>query len=190
MLIKAVFGLGNPGDRYKNTRHNIGTKAVIEYVQQFQPKARFKEDGFSLSCNLGDHLCVLPQTYMNLSGVAVADIVKHYQLELENCFIVYDDAAIPFGHLRIRQNGSAGGQNGMKSVIEHLQSQQIARLRIGVGHPDFTGDLADFVLNPFDQEEQNQLPKFLNITSKCIASFINKDLNTAMNRFNGAAISD
>jgi PTH1 family peptidyl-tRNA hydrolase len=190
MLKKAVFGLGNPGDRYTNTRHNIGANAVIEYVQQFHPKARFKEDGFSLVCDLGDLLCVLPQTYMNLSGVAVADIVQHYQLELENCLIVYDDVAIQFGHLRIRQGGSAGGQNGMKSVIEHLHSQDVARLRVGVGQTEFHGDLAKFVLNPFDDEEKKQLPPFLSSAAKCIASFIKDDLNTAMNRFNGAAISD
>jgi len=191
-LKKAVFGLGNPQDRYAHTRHNIGASAVSEFVRRHHPKSAFKEEGFSLVCAADHHLLVLPQTYMNLSGVAVGDIASHYHLAPENCLIVYDDVAIPFGHLRIRRSGRAGGQNGMRSVIEHLQSQDIPRLRIGIGptEPGNQGDLSEYVLTRFDAEEQARLPALLKQATACISCFLEHGVESAMNRFNGEAISD
>ncbi len=185
MSKKAVFGLGNPGDRYKPTRHNIGAEAVLTYIGQTKQRIRPKEDGFSLAYEFKNHLCFLPQTYMNLSGVAVADAVEYHQLSLKDCLIVYDDVDIPLGQLRLRESGGPGGQNGMKSIIGQLGSRNFPRLRIGIGQENFGGDLGEFVLDRFDREEQELLTKVLYKAADAIACFLNENLQTSMNRFNG-----
>lgn len=188
MDFKAVFGLGNPGDRYLHTRHNVGAAAVLAYLEYSEFKSSPREDGFSLVYSLENQLCVLPQTYMNLSGVAVADIVNAHRLNLENCLMAYDDVSLPFGQLRLRPSGSSGGQNGMASVIEHLHSEEIPRLRIGIGNPIAPGKLVDYVLAPFSDAEREQLPNVLKQAAAAIECFMNAGLLSAMNRFNGPAI--
>lgn len=188
MDFKAVFGLGNPGDRYLHTRHNVGAEAVLAYLKHIEFKSSPQEEGFSLVYSVGNQLCVLPQTYMNLSGVAVADVVNAHRLNFENCLIAYDDVSLPFGHLRLRPGGSSGGQNGMASVIEHLHSEEISRLRIGIGNPIPPGKLVDYVLSPFSNAEREQLPNVLQQAASAIECFMKTDLLTAMNRFNGPAI--
>jgi len=188
MRPKAVFGLGNPGDRYAHTRHNVGAAAVLTYVAQSAKDPTFEQDGFSRVYAFKRHLCVLPRTYMNLSGVAVGDAVERLDLDVERCLVVYDDVSIPFGHLRLRRGGSAGGHNGMQSVLDHLGSQDVPRLRVGVGGGVPAGALKDYVLASFTQAEQQQLPKLLQAAAKAIELFLEFDLQTAMNRCNGPAL--
>ena len=185
MAMKAVFGLGNPGARYANTRHNIGAEAVLTYIGQTKQKIQPQEDGFSIVYPFKNHLCVLPQTYMNLSGVAVADMVEHHQLDLKNCLIAYDDVDIPLGQLRIREAGGPGGQNGMKSIIGQLGTREFPRLRIGIGQDGLSGDLGDYVLGKFEPDEQELLTKVLYKAADAIKCFLEEDLQTMMNRFNG-----
>jgi len=182
---KAVFGLGNPGDRYKHTRHNIGAEALLTYIGQTKKKIQPEEDGFSMVYAFKNHLCLLPQTYMNLSGVAVADAVEYHQLDLDDCLIVYDDVDIPLGQLRIRESGGPGGQNGMKSIIGQLGTRDFPRMRIGIGQAEFEGELGDFVLDPFERDEQALLTKVLYRAAEAIKCFLDENLQTSMNRFNG-----
>jgi len=188
MGLRAVFGLGNPGDRYANTRHNVGAAAVLTYVAQSPEDPTFEQDGFSRVYAFEHHVCVLPQTYMNLSGVAVSDVVKRHSLDVDRCLVVYDDVSIPFGHLRLRRSGSAGGQNGMQSVLDHLGCHDVPRLRVGIGGDVPAGALKDYVLSPFTRAEQKHLPKLLQAAAKAIELFLEVDLQTAMNRCNGPAL--
>jgi len=188
MFDKAIFGLGNPEDRYQHTRHNVGEQAVRAYLRDTARGGRFKEDGFSLVYRLKPYLIVLPQTYMNLSGVAVKDILDAYSLPPENCLIVYDDVSLPFGQLRLRERGGAGGQKGMASIIEQLQTQAIPRLRIGIDDGVAKSDLSRFVLQEFTTQQREQLALIFKRTTKAICTFFEKDIHVAMNLYNGPAL--
>lgn len=188
MFNKAIFGLGNPEDRYRHTRHNVGVQAVETYVQTKSKNPHPEEDGFSLVYRLEPHLLVLPQTYMNLSGVAVKDILDSYQLSPADCLIVYDDANLPFGHLRLRERGGPGGQKGMASVIEQLQTQAIPRLRIGINDGKPRSDLSAFVLADFTAQEREKLPLILTRAAQAIQAFLEQNILQAMSLYNGPAL--
>lgn len=185
---KAAFGLGNPPDRYARTRHNIGAEAVLAFLDRVHWRGQPQAVGLAQVYPLNGHLAALPQTFMNLSGIAVKDVVAHFGLALARCLIVYDDVSLPFGHLRLREAGGAGGHNGMASVLEHLGSREVPRLRIGIGDHPPPGGLADFVLGPFTPEERAHLPAVLGRAAQAIECFLAHDLETAMNRFNGPAL--
>jgi peptidyl-tRNA hydrolase, PTH1 family len=136
--MKLVVGLGNVGAQYANTRHNVGFMVVDALATKqgvsFRSEPRFFADVCKITVNGHAVLLVKPTTYMNLSGKAVASLVQFYKLDLADCLIVVDDVAIPLGTLRVRAKGSSGGQNGLKSIAEHLgQKSEIARLRLGIG---------------------------------------------------------
>jgi len=188
MFKKAIFGLGNPGDRYNHTRHNIGVQAVQAYVRTTPKRVNPEADGFSLVYRLEPYLLIIPQTYMNLSGVAVKDILDTYALLPENCLIVYDDVSLPFGHLRLRESGGAGGQKGMASVIEQLQTKAIPRLRIGIDDGAVKTNLSEFVLEDFSAKEGEKLPLILGRTSQAICAFLEENMHHAMNLYNGSAL--
>lgn len=187
MCGKAVFGLGNPGDRYTHTRHNVGARAVLALVKRLKPISNAFEDGFCQAYRHNHHLLLLPQTYMNLSGMAVQEAVAHHALRVENCLIVYDDMDLPFGQLRLREAGSAGGQRGMRSVIEQLGTQRVPRMRIGIGRPQQEKPEA-FVLDCFDADERAHLPDVLARAADAIACFLDEGLAVAMTRHNGSAL--
>lgn len=186
--MKAVFGLGNPGDRYALTRHNVGARAVMAYVQSHRPLPAPQEEGFSIAYRWPDRLCILPQTYMNRSGIAYVDALEQFGIGPAQSLVVFDDADLPFGHLRLRQSGGAGGQKGMASILEHVGHQEVPRLRIGIASLVRPADLARFVLEPFSAAEQDLLPRVLNRAREAIECFVRFDLQTAMNRFNGEAL--
>lgn len=187
MVMKAVFGLGNPGDRYALTRHNVGARAVLAYVQGHKPPPPAREEGFSIVYRLSDHLCVLPQTYMNRSGIAYVDALDQFGIKPADSLVVFDDADLPFGQLRVRQSGGAGGQKGMASILAHMGHQQIPRMRIGIGGELRPSDLSGFVLEPFSVQEQERLPRVLNTARQAIECFLLYGVQAAMNRFNGLA---
>jgi len=188
MAMKAVFGLGNPGDRYALTRHNVGARAVLSYVQGHRPPPRPQEEGFSIVYRWADHLCVLPQTYMNRSGIAYVDALEQFGIDPAQSLVIFDDADLPFGQLRLRRSGGAGGQKGMASILEHVGHQEVPRLRIGIGSAHRPADLAQFVLEPFSASERELLPKVLSRACDAMECFMRFDVQTAMNRFNGAAL--
>ncbi len=185
--MKAVVGLGNPGKAYERTRHNMGRLAVRSFLARCAQTQKTELD-FSVVYRLGDlALIVEPLTYMNMSGIAVREICERYSVTPQECLIVYDDYAIPFGKLRARKSGGAGGHHGMESVIAELASEEIPRLRIGIGTDQPLTDLTEYVLGEFTEEEQAQLPNILSRAADAIECFIQTDIETVMNRFNAAS---
>lgn len=184
-----VVGLGNPGDKYRYTRHNTGFLALSYMAQKLNfdiSKARF--NALCGEAMLGTHrtLFLLPQTFMNNSGEAVRPAMDFYKIPVERVLVVYDDISLPCGKLRIRPSGSAGGHNGIKSIIEHTGSENFPRIKIGVGekpHPEM--DLADWVLSGFSQEERAVLFEKFDKAYQAATLIADSKINEAMNRCNG-----
>ena len=184
-----VVGLGNPGDKYRYTRHNTGFLALSYMAQKLNfdiSKARF--NALCGEAMLGTHrtLFLLPQTFMNNSGEAVRLAMDFYKIPIERVLVVYDDISLPCGKLRIRPSGSAGGHNGIKSIIEHTGSENFPRIKIGVGekpHPEM--DLADWVLSGFSQEERAVLFEKFDKAYQAATLIADGKINEAMNRCNG-----
>ena len=181
--------LGNPGEKYENTRHNVGFMVADEVAQrQNKPIQRLK---FKALTNLfpisGEKVLVMkPVTYMNLSGEAVRPAADYYKIPPERILVVSDDTALPVGKLRIRLKGSAGGHNGLKSIIEHLGTDQFPRLRGGVGekpHPDY--DLADWVLGTFQGEDKKAIDAAVKRAADAVECIFAQGLDRAMGKFNG-----
>lgn len=183
-----IVGLGNPGLQYENTRHNVGFMAVDLFMQtQNGDFNKNKMKAVLGECTLKNNriLVVKPQTYMNNSGDAVSQIVRFYKIPLNRIIVVCDDINLDIGKIRIKRNGSDGGQKGMRDIIELLGNNEIMRIKIGVGkkpHPQY--DLADWVLSKFPKEAQPELDSALEKTVKALAEIISTSIDSAMNKFN------
>ena len=184
-----LVGLGNPGTQYENTRHNVGFLVADELAErQNAPIQRLK---FKALTNLltisGEKVLVMkPVTYMNLSGEAVRPAADFYKIPPEHVLVVSDDTALAVGKLRIRKGGSAGGHNGLKSIIQHLGTDQFPRLRVGVGekpHPDY--DMADWVLGHFQGEDKKAMDAAVKRAADAIECLLKEGPDRAMNKFNG-----
>lgn len=186
--MKLIVGLGNPGPQYTLTRHNIGFMAVDALAQE--ATSDFKKcsvsDAVVIKINIGGEKCVIskPMSYMNNSGIVVRAQMSKLGVLPEDLLIVYDDMALTFGQIRVRPEGSAGGHNGIKSIIEQLGTNQFARLRLGVGRPRPGVDAADYVLSNFTLAEKKLLPDFIQQTRQCVYSWVNHGVEEAMNQFN------
>ena len=194
MPIKLIVGLGNPGDEYIDTRHNIGFKFINAMVKassrDVSKKTTLKSHLYQVTVNDGSLICIKPQTYMNLSGEAVQAAMSFYKIEPNEICIVTDDLDIEFGTVRIRKQGSAGTHNGMKSVIQMLGTHDFMRLRLGIGpKPEFM-DSKDFVLQRFRSEEKIVLPDMLNKIRDLFLNHINDSVDVLMNRINGVVFLD
>ena len=184
-----VVGLGNPGSKYESTRHNMGFLAVDLLAQQEKftfNKLRFK--AWTATTELGGEkvLVMKPQTYMNLSGESVGEAARFYKVPPEHVLVISDDISIGTGKLRIRPNGSAGGHNGLKSIIQHLGTDQFPRIRVGVGekpHPDY--DLADWVLGKFVGEDKKAIDAAVKKAADAIECILKDGMDKGMNRYNG-----
>jgi len=173
--LRAVIGLGNPGKKYESTRHNIGFIILDEIA--YKHKLTFKpskndylySEGSLLS---SDFFLVKPTTYMNLSGIAVVDFLSKYLIPLNDILVIVDDVNLELGKIRLRQSGSDGGHNGLKSVIYHLQDDKFPRLRFGVGNKFQKGELADYVLDRFSQEELSSIKESVSYTIELVEQFI------------------
>ena len=184
-----IAGLGNPGRKYEDTRHNIGFRAIdylsVKYgigVNRLKHKALIG-DGI---INGERVMLVKPQTFMNLSGESISEIVEWYKLPVKNLIVIYDDVDLPVGTIRIRPKGSSGTHNGMKSVIYHLQSDEFPRIRIGIGNAPEEWDLADYVLGKFSPEEVGIIAKSVERAAEAAAVAIQSGIETAMNLYNGS----
>ena len=185
-----IVGLGNPGDNYARTRHNAGFRAVDALAAELGVRIdRAKFRGlYAQASRQGQKLVLLkPQTFMNESGLSVMDAARFYKLHPERIVVLFDDISLDVGRLRVRADGSAGGHNGIKSIIGCLNSQSFPRVKIGVGakpHPDY--DLADWVLSNFTKPEETLLAPALERAGQAALALIDGGVEAAANRFNGA----
>ena len=181
--------LGNPGDKYENTRHNVGYMVADEVAERQRApiqKLKFKALTNLLAISGEKVLVMKPITYMNLSGEAVRQAVDFYKVAPDHVLVVSDDTALPVGKLRIRKGGSAGGHNGLKNIIQHLGTDQFPRVRVGVGekpHPDY--DMADWVLGKFQGEDKKAIDAAVKRAADAIECILSDGLDKGMNRFNG-----
>jgi len=182
-----IIGLGNIGDKYTNTRHNIGFKIVDEVAEEHNVTFETEKLGDVATFRFKGRTFVLlkPSTFMNLSGKSVKYWMDKEKISVENILVVTDDVNIDFGVIRVKAKGSAGGHNGLKDIQEKLNTQQYARFRFGVGGNYSRGKQVDFVLGEWTKEETSQLIERLPTSAKVIASFGTAGLNNTMNTFNG-----
>ncbi|GAB4313219.1 MAG: aminoacyl-tRNA hydrolase [Phototrophicales bacterium] len=184
-----VVGLGNPGVRYEKTRHNIGFWVVDELARRWNA-SNFKTERKALVADATIKnqrvLLIKPQTYMNLSGEAVRAIIDFYKLDIENLIVIHDDLDVDFGVLRIRKGGSAGGQNGVKNIIQHLHTQDFKRIRCGIGRPPGRMDPADYVLEPFKGDQEITARLMVDRAADAVETWLSDGIDIAMNRYNGA----
>lgn len=184
--MKLIVGLGNPGKEYENTRHNIGF-AVVDYMaKKYNVEInRVKFKGVYGETNIcGEKVIILkPTTYMNLSGESINEVIKFYKLEKEDIIVIYDDISLPVGRLRIRDKGSAGGHNGIKSIIQNLGTDVFPRVKVGVGQP--MHDLVAHVLGKFSKDDIEKLNKVIPVVADTVETIMKYDAKEAMNKFNG-----
>jgi PTH1 family peptidyl-tRNA hydrolase len=185
--MKLIVGLGNPGRRYEGTRHNIGFEVLDALAQRHGVEwesAPRGIDGLTARWRLADSVLAKPLTFMNLSGATVVGLLQFYKVELIDFLVVVDDVNLDLGRLRARSTGSAGGHNGLKSVIESLGTEDFARLRIGVGRGDARRDLADHVTAKFEREERENVAAAIGRAADAAELFVAEGIGQVMNRFN------
>jgi PTH1 family peptidyl-tRNA hydrolase len=184
-----IVGLGNPGNKYALTRHNVGFMTVDSFHTSVQGPAwsnehqalvsKFKLDGQQI-------ILAKPQTFMNNSGQAVRALVDYYKVDMTHLLIVQDEIDLPFAQLRFHKNRGHGGNNGIRSISEHMGTPDYARLKVGVGRPPVPQmNVADYVLQNFSQEEQSKMPDLLNRCCDAVECFMFEGLSQASNKFNG-----
>lgn len=185
---KLVVGLGNPGSKYEQTRHNIGFE-LVDRLALAPPKAGFsrKFDGLLAEADIDFRRVLLlkPLTFMNLSGRAVRQATQFYKIEPSDVLVVCDDLSLPLGKLRIRPSGSDGGQKGLRDILAHLGTPDVPRLRIGIGGRGLL-DAVDFVLSRFRPAERAAIDEALITASQAVAVWVSQGIDAAMNRFNGS----
>ena len=192
--MKLIVGLGNPGREYEMTRHNLGFM-LIDTLHSKAGGRRFRSESNAIVAEavLSDQrvLLVKPQTYMNLSGDAVRPLLARYgEGEISNLIVASDDVALPFGMIRVRPRGSAGGQKGLKSIIERLGSQEFARVRLGVKPDHPLSDLSNFVLSPIRNRDREQLAAILEKAAEAVIVILSYGVERAMARFNERVKTD
>ena len=184
-----IVGLGNPGKQYEQTRHNIGFD-VIDYMAN-KYNIDVNREKFKGICGEGfienkKVILLKPLTYMNLSGESIRELANFYKLEDDEIIVVYDDISLDIGRLRIREKGSAGGHNGIKSIIQNLGGDKFPRVKVGVGQPK--DNLVNHVLGKFSQEDREHIEKVIPVVSDAIVEIVKNDAKESMNKFNGVNI--
>ena len=187
--VTLIVGLGNPGREYASHRHNVGFQIADRYAAAHGltfTKIQSKAITASGRVDAVRVILAKPQTFMNDSGRAIGALVNFYKVPQQRVLVVFDDLDLPYGAVRLRSEGGAGGHNGMRSIIQHLGSNQFPRLRIGIGRPPGRMDPAAFVLQDFGRDEQAELDSLSDRAVKAIDTFISSGITTAMNQFNSA----
>jgi PTH1 family peptidyl-tRNA hydrolase len=182
-----VVGLGNPGAKYRQTRHNIGFWVIDQIAEEnaVNVKKRFCDAMVGEWFSNGDRvLLVKPQTYMNRSGECVKDLLQEFGASADDLIVVYDDIDLPFGRIRIRPSGGAGGHRGVLSILERLEGEAFCRVRVGIGRPPEGVDPAEFVLEPFGSEECEALGEVIARASAAVMTLLQDGIQAAMEQFN------
>lgn len=182
-----IVGLGNPEEEYGKTRHNMGFNTINKIAKEYNIEINKKKfdalygEGFIENEKV---ILLKPQTYMNLSGKSIIKVVNFYKIPMENIFVIYDDIDIEPSLIKIRKKGSSGSHNGMKSVIAELQTEDFARIRVGIGKPKYKDDMINYVIGAIPNEELELLDEGTTKAAKAMISIIKDGIDIAMNKFN------
>ena len=186
--MKIIVTLGNPGGKYSNTRHNagfiFGDKLADKLSCSFTSENKFKAEIAKGEYNSQAVWIIKPQTFMNLSGESLRAFINFYKTEMKDIFLVYDDISLPLGTIRFKANGSAGGHNGIKSIIQHSGTEKFDRLKIGIGPQPSYMKSEDFVLGQFSPEERKTLDETMNKALEAVLFYLENDLYKAQNKYN------
>lgn len=185
--MKLIVGLGNPEKEYAHTRHNMGFDVVNKIAKKYDieiNKTKFKAEFGTGIINNEKVILVKPQTYMNLSGEAVQEFANFYKLNVEEIIVIFDDIDTVPGKIRIRKSGGPGTHNGMKSVVHCLGSENFPRIRVGIGMPQFKGDLINYVIGRVSNEEYDNLEAGIELAVQAVDEIIKNGIDKAMNKFN------
>lgn len=188
ILMKMIIGLGNPGKQYEKTRHNIGFRVIDEMCGRLNaPPMQLKFNGVHTVIYRpeGKVMLVKPLTYMNLSGECIRPLMDYFDVEIDEIIVIYDDLDFSPGEMRLRQKGSAGGHNGMKSLIAHLGTDKFNRVRMGIGRPISGMKVSDYVLSSFSKEEAPLIEDTIKKSADACEAWIEKPFSDIMNQFNG-----
>lgn len=187
--MKLVVGLGNPGRKYEQTRHNVGFRVAVEVARRHatgSPRAKFQGEIVEGTYQQNKLLVLCPETYMNRSGASVLAARDFYKLELEDLLIVCDDFSLPLARIRVRAKGSSGGQKGLEDVIRRLGSNEFPRLRIGIGEPPERWDVADYVLSKFTAKEHDEVELAVQRAADAVEAWICDGIDQCMNQYNSS----
>lgn len=192
--MKIIAGLGNPGDKYKNTRHNIGFMATEAFASKHNISGKLNSK-FNAIVGKGlingeEIIIVQPLTFMNLSGEAISKVINWYKADISELLVVFDDISLDLGKIRFRPSGSAGSHNGIKSIISCCGGQNFSRIKIGIGPNPGEHLWASYVLEKFSAEESEILKKIIPFTAEAIENYLLKGINFAQNKYNGIDIRD
>ena len=182
-----IVGLGNPEDEYSKTRHNMGFNTINKISEQYQIKVETKKfKGLYGMGNIEGQKVILlkPQTYMNLSGESIQEVMHYYKILPEELIVIYDDMDVKTGTIKIRKKGGAGTHNGMKSVIQNINTQEFARVRVGIGEPEDKSDLITYVIGPIPKEEVEILDAATTEAKEAVIEIVKSGIDKAMNIFN------
>lgn len=182
-----IVGLGNPETDYSKTRHNMGFNAINKIAEKYNIEMNKKKfDGIIGEGIIENEKVILlkPQTYMNLSGKSIIQVINFYKIPLENICVIYDDMDVEKGHIKIRKKGSAGSHNGMKSVVEELRTIEFARIRIGIGKPEFEGDAINYVIGAIPEEESKLLDEGVTKAADAMIEILKIGIDNTMNKYN------
>ncbi|NIA22637.1 MAG: aminoacyl-tRNA hydrolase [Proteobacteria bacterium] len=183
---RLVIGLGNPGDTYRHTRHNIGFVVADRLAELLKKRFAAGKGEYSyFECDVEKHHLIVakPTTYMNLIGRAVAELIDLYNIDETKMMVICDDLNLPFGQIRIRERGSSGGHKGLESIIYSLENDRFPRLRVGIGCPE-DSEAKDYVLEKFGDDEKAELNGIVNDAAKAVLEWVNRGIVSAMNRYN------
>lgn len=182
-----IVGLGNPEKDYSNTRHNMGFNTINKLAKQYEIeviKSKFK-GLYGTGMIEGEKVILLkPQTFMNLSGESIKEVIQFYKMEIEQLIVIYDDIDIEPGTIKIRKAGGPGTHNGMKSVVHELNTQNFKRVRVGIGMPEDKEDLIEYVIGAIPEEDKEKLEKGTDLAKEAVIEIIKKGIDVAMNQFN------
>ena len=182
-----IAGLGNPGKQYDKTKHNVGFWVIDKLAKEYNIEVtKFKHKALIGEGNIAGKkvLLVKPQTYMNLSGESIREIIKFYKVPLEQFYVIYVDTSLPLSNVRIREKGSAGGHNGIKNIIAHLGTDIFLRIKVGIGEKPNGWDLADYVLAPFSKDEEPLILSGVDKAYHAVELLLTKGIKEAMNQTN------